>query len=572
MDSSIYDRIIEETDIVALASEFTTLTKRGKNFMGLCPFHSEKTPSFSVSPEKHLAMCMGCGKGGNPITFYSQIKNISYNDAAIELASRLGINMPKTVKKAVDPNEHLYQLVEDAKAFYQFALKNTEAGLEAYEYLKQRGMTDDEINHFGIGYAPGSGDALFQMLKSKSYAVTDMMNLGLIKQGDEGDYYDVFRARITFPIDNLLGRTVGFSARTLNPKEVAKYVNSTETKLFKKGELLYHYQPSLQAAVMQKSIILHEGFFDVIASYKAGMKAAVATMGTALTTHQAAAIQRVSSHVILAYDGDKAGIEATLKAIQILQKGVKKLSVLTLPDNLDPDDYIKTFGVEAYQKLFETNLNDPYQYAYDYFKKGKDFNKATDITTFKNQMNSILGKADPTVQEFYQRKVFDELGIHLFLIQTKVSLPPKQKSIPKEIVSRAVKAELMIIIALLISNQDLVKIRKKLDMTNLVKMEHYELLSDIYNYYDHFKDASFVDINLFMKTYEKHQVLIEKEILKNIDFQKKLSQNVDDLLSIINTRNRELEIEQLKREIDQADDPDVQFRLLEQLVKLQRKK
>ena len=158
------------------------------------------------------------------------------------------------------------------------------------------------------------------MLKSKSYAVTDMMNLGLIKQGDEGDYYDVFSARITFPIDNLLGRTVGFSARTLNPKEVAKYVNSTETKLFKKGELLYHYQPSLQAAVMQKSIILHEGFFDVIASYKAGMKAAVATMGTALTTHQAAAIQRVSSHVILAYDGDKAGIEATLKAIQIFQK------------------------------------------------------------------------------------------------------------------------------------------------------------------------------------------------------------------------------------------------------------
>src|SRR5690606_1708454 len=191
MDQAIITRIIEETDIVALASEFMSLSKRGKNYMGLCPFHDEKTPSFSVSPEKHLAKCMGCGKGGNTIQFYSQIKNISFEEAAIELGARLGLNVKK-VKVQIDPNDKLYALMEDASSFYRFALKNSEAGSKALEYLKKRDLSDDDIEHFEIGYAPNQSDALYQLLKSKNYTVTDMMNLGLVKQASDGSYYDVF--------------------------------------------------------------------------------------------------------------------------------------------------------------------------------------------------------------------------------------------------------------------------------------------------------------------------------------------------------------------------------------------
>lgn len=571
MDSAIINRINEETDIVALASEFVSLTKRGKNFMGLCPFHSEKTPSFSVSPEKHLAKCMGCGQGGTAITFYSQVKNISFDDAALELAGRLGIEV-KNTKKVIDPNESSYQLMEDASRFYQFALKNTEAGLEAYQYLVNRGLTDEEIEHFGIGYAPGSADALFQMLKSKQYSVTDMMKLGIVKQNEQGDYYDVFRARITFPIDQLNGRIAGFSARSLNPKEVAKYVNSTETKIFKKGELIYHYQASLRPAVMQKSVILHEGFFDVIASYKAGLKAAVATMGTALTLEQARAIKRISPHVIIAYDGDKAGINATLKAIQILANQVQRVSVLSLPDGLDPDDYIKKYGTSAYQKLFETNVVDPYQFGYEYHKTGKDFNKASDITLFKQNMISLLSTADKTIQEFYQRKVFDDIGIHLFLIQTQHTLPVKDKPIPKPIISRAIRAEILLIISLLSSNEHLDEIRRKLDMTNLAKMEHYELLNDIYKYYDHFRDVDHIDIDLFIKTYDKHQTILEKDFLKDVHYIKKIPVDLDKILAEINVINVEDEIKNLIKQLNETTDYDVQIRLAEQISKLQRKK
>src|SRR5690606_4633299 len=368
MDQAILTRIIEETDIVALASEFMSLTKRGKNYMGLCPFHDEKTPSFSVSPEKHLAKCMGCGKGGNTIQFYQQIKNLSFEEAAVELGERLGIEVKHT-KVQKDPNEKLYALMEDASIFYRFALKNTEAGNKALEYLQGRDLKDEDIEHFEIGFAPNQTDALYQMLKSKNYTVTAMMTLGLVKQAPDGSYYDVFRARVTFPVKNDKGRIIGFSARTLNPKEVAKYVNSPETKIFKKGETLYHFTDALSPAVKQKYVILHEGFFDVIASYKANLKATVATMGTALTKEQAALIKRVSNHVVIAYDGDKAGIEATLKAIPHLRAAGLNISILALPAKLDPDEFVKKYGIEKYAKLYDEKLLDPYQFGYSIFKQ-----------------------------------------------------------------------------------------------------------------------------------------------------------------------------------------------------------
>src|SRR5690606_15039449 len=345
---------------------------------------------------------------------------------AVELGERLGIEVKHT-KVQKDPNEKLYALMEDASIFYRFALKNTEAGNKALEYLQGRDLTDEDIEHFEIGFAPNQTDALYKMLKSKNYTVADMMSLGLVKQAPDGSYYDVLRARLTFPVKNDKGRIIGFSARTLNPKEVAKYVNSPETKIFKKGETLYHFTDALSPAVKQKYVILHEGFFDVIASYKSNLKASVATMGTALTKEQAALIKRVSNHVVVAYDGDKAGIEATLKAIPHLRQAGLNISILSLPSKLDPDEFVKKYGIEKYAKLYDEKLLDPYQFGYSIFKQNKDFTRADDITKFKREMDSILKGSNQTILAFYQKLVKEELGIDLFLTRNTLTELPVKK-------------------------------------------------------------------------------------------------------------------------------------------------
>ncbi|WP_162163875.1 DNA primase [Acholeplasma hippikon] len=520
MENSVIQRINEETDIVALASEFMSLTKRGKNYMGLCPFHDEKTPSFSVSPEKHLAKCMGCGKGGNPITFYQQIKNISFKEAATDLAKRLGIEV-KEEKKQVDPNERLYALMKDTNEFYQFALMNSEAGNEAYKYLLNRGLTDEDIKHFEIGFSPSKPDGLYQLLKSKKHSVTDMMALGLVKQNEEGIYYDVFRSRIMFPIKDEHDRVVGFSGRTTQKDEVAKYVNSTETVLFKKGEIVYHYLESKRAAVKQKHVILAEGFFDVIASYKSGLEAVVATMGTALTTHQAELIKRLTDHVVIAYDGDKAGQNATLKAIPVLRKAGLKISILSLPEKLDPDEYTKKYGYEKYKALYDTNLTDPYLFGYNMFIKNKDFQRADDILEFKKQMTALLRGADNTVLEYYQRKIFNELKIKVYLTDTITELPPKKKEELKVIRSKGYFAFEHLLINLLIEDKYLDKIRYYISLVEIHDKDQKELFKDIVNYYE-ITNESMMDIENFLAHYAKNKVYVQK-FMDRIEFQRKMT-------------------------------------------------
>lgn len=521
MENSVIQRINEETDIVALASEFMSLTKRGKNYMGLCPFHDEKTPSFSVSPEKHLAKCMGCGKGGNPITFYQQIKNISFIEAANDLAKRLGIEV-KEEKKVVDPNENLYMIMKDAAEYYSFALINSESGADAYQYLKKRGLTDEDIKHFEIGFSTSKTDGLYQLLKSKKYAVSDMMSLGLVKQNEEGVYYDVFRSRIMFPVHSTDGKVIGFSGRSINKDDIAKYVNSTETPLFKKGEVIYHYLESKRAAVKQKFVILAEGFFDVIATYKSGLEAVVATMGTALTNQQADLIKRLTDHVVISYDGDKAGQNATLKAIPVLRKAGLKISILSLPEKLDPDEYTKKYGFEKYKSLYETNLVDPYFFGYHMYKKNKDFTKADDITELSKQMTQLLKSADQAVLEMYQRKIFDELKIKVQLTHNQfIDLPVKKKQEFKAIKPKAEFAFDELLINLLIEDKYLDKIKYHVSLTEIYDKNQKELYKEIINYY-HITKEEKLDSKVFLEAYTKNPTYVNG-FFNRIEYKKKIT-------------------------------------------------
>ncbi len=521
MDNKLIEQINEKTPIVDLVSEFVSLQKAGKNYRGLCPFHQEKTPSFFVSPEKNICKCYGCGEGGSPINFYRKIKNISFQEAAEELADKAGIKIEKTAKQK-DPYEVFYKLMHEAKEFYKFNLKNSEKGQEALKYLHQREINDKIIDHFDLGYAPEHSDALYKLLNDKGYQVTDMIKLGVVKQKDDGTYYDLFSHRLIFPITNPKGSVVGFSGRTLNPKDSIKYVNSPETVIFKKGQLLYHFNEALPEIRRNKQVILFEGFFDVISSYHAGIQNGVATMGTSLTIDQAKLIKQFTDSIIIAYDGDNPGMKATLSAIQILEKVKLKTEILAIPESLDPDDFIKAYGPEKYEALFGEYLKDPYQFRYDYYKQGKNLSNANDITTFKNQVLEMLAYVDKAIQNIYKNRLANDLNVSpdAFEIKTKKQPPlPKNDVLPKKEVTKLAnkyeKAERYLIYAMLRSKSDASYIQARLKTSDFV--DHVQstiriLIDSYYKDHEQMEIEEFVDgLTHEQRTYAEN--LLFKDII-----------------------------------------------------------
>jgi DNA primase len=517
MDHKLIEEINEKTPIVELVSEFVTLQKTGKNYRGLCPFHQEKTPSFFVSPEKNICKCYGCGEGGAPINFYRKIKNISFDQAAEELAEKAGIKIQKTVRQK-DPYESFYKLMAEAKEFYKFNLKNSQKGQEAHKYLAQREISNDIIDHFEIGYAPSHSNVLYQMLNDKGYQVSDMIKLGLVKQKDDGSYYDLFSDRLIFPITNPKGLVVGFSGRTLNPKESIKYINSPETVIFKKGQLLYHFNEALSEIRKNKQIVLYEGFFDVISSYKAGIKHGVATMGTALTIEQAKLIKQFTDSIVVAYDGDQAGQNATLKSISLLEKVRLKIEILTIPEKMDPDEFIKAYGVDKYEALFGEYTTDPYQFKYQYYKRGKDLSNANDITAFKNNVLEMLAYADPSIQNIYKNRLAADLKVSPDAFEIKVRKQPtlpQKESIPEKektrISNKYEKAERYLIYAMLRSKADAAHIQARLKMSDFVDQIQSTIRLLIDSYY---KDHRELDVEEFIDGLTQEQ----REYAENILF------------------------------------------------------
>lgn len=486
MDDKLIQAINEKTPILDLVSEFVSLSKRGKNYMGLCPFHQEKTPSFSVSPEKNIAKCMSCGEGGTPINFYRKIKNVSFEEAAVELALRAGIEI-KQQRIQKDPFEKEYALMDEVAKFYQFNLFHSEKGKDVLNYLEQREIKGKTIEHFRLGYAPPYGDNLYQMLKSKSYDTSMMIKLGVVKQADDGKYYDLFSERLIFPITNPKGMVVGLSGRTLNPKDLVKYINSPETPIFKKGSLLYHLNEALPDIRKEKHLILYEGFFDVISSYQAGIMEAVASMGTALTPLHAKLIKSYTNSVIVAYDGDKAGIKASIQAIETLTKEGLKVEVLAIPEKMDPDDFIKAYGAEKFDDLFSTFLKDPYQFRYDAYRLGKDLKNANDIQSFKKDVLAMLSGVDPTIQSIYLKKLSQDLGVPVEQITRRVE--PKVKSdlpthIQKKMKDRYARAEYSLIFAMLRSKKYAQEIQKQLKITDFADHIAASIRQKISSYYE----------------------------------------------------------------------------------------
>ncbi|MCF6092785.1 DNA primase [Microaerobacter geothermalis] len=357
MPGFIPEHVIEAVrntyDIVDVVSKYVHLKKSGRNYFGLCPFHNEKTPSFSVSPDKQIFHCFGCGIGGNVISFYMEVEGLTFVEAVQQLAQEANILIPAEENLTVDETENrekhlMYEALDLMAKVYHHLLINTDHGRQALKYLYQRGFSADAIKEFQIGYAPSSWEFALKYLQKKDFPLPLMEKAGILTSREKGHkLFDRFRHRIMFPIWDGQGRTVGFGGRILGDGQ-PKYLNSPENLLFNKGKLLFNLHRARKEIRKKQQAVLFEGYVDTIAAWGVGVENGVATLGTSLTDDQARLIRRNAEQVILCYDGDQAGKEAAYRGINILQEAGCLVKVAVLPPGMDPDDYIRAYGGEKF--------------------------------------------------------------------------------------------------------------------------------------------------------------------------------------------------------------------------------
>jgi len=349
------DELVSRTDIVDLVGSYVRLNKKGNNYWGLCPFHSEKTASFSVSPDKQICYCFGCHKGGGAINFLMELENLSFVEAVQQLAQRAGLQVPESDydRGRKEKRERLLEMNKEAARYFHSQLYSPQ-GVQALDYLRRRGLSQATLTNFGLGFAPDSWDGLLNALAEKGYDKKTVLEGGLAVSNDKGRIYDRFRNRVIFPIIDVRGSVIGFGGRVMDDSK-PKYLNSPEGPVYNKSRNLF----ALNIAKKSKAgrIILTEGYMDTIALHQAGFDCAVASLGTALTADHAQLLARYTKEAVIAYDGDGAGVAAAQRAIPLLEKAGLKVKVLQMRGAKDPDEFIKAYGKDAFAKLLDESTN-----------------------------------------------------------------------------------------------------------------------------------------------------------------------------------------------------------------------
>ncbi|AYB45585.1 DNA primase [Paenibacillus lautus] len=411
----VIEEVLAKSDIVDTVSKYVHLTKQGKYLKGLCPFHSEKTPSFTVTPERQIFYCYGCGKGGNAIKFRMEIEGFSFPEAVKTMAEENDISLPEGQGVPVIPRnpekERLIEAHELSAKLYHFLLKNTEHGTEAMKYLRARGMNDKMIDQFQIGYAPDRWDTLVQFLTKRSFDLKEMERGGLLSARHEQEgYLDRFRGRIMFPIHDRSGKVIAFAGRILGDGQ-PKYLNSPETLLFNKSRTLYNLHQAKTSIRKLRQILLFEGYGDVISSWEAGLHNGVATMGTSLTENQVAIMKSVAEEVVVVYDGDKAGMAAASKVIPMLEGVGLKVRIALVNEGMDPDDYIRKFGPERFRHVVETAVSTT-KFKLIYLKKNHILLEEDGKIAYAKEALPIIAVLNSsTEREVYLRELSSELHL-----------------------------------------------------------------------------------------------------------------------------------------------------------------
>ena len=411
------DEIKSVADIVSVIGDYVELKRAGSNYVGLCPFHNEKTPSFSVSPSKGIFHCFGCGVGGDVISFIMQKEGLSYPEAIKFLADKLGILVEtnEVNKEKYEHRKKLFEINNEAKLFYY---KNLLINDVPKDYIKKRNLNNNLINKFIIGYADGK-NSLYRHLLQKGYQKDDIIEVGLINQDEKGNVYDKFRNRLMFPIIDIRGNVIGFGGRSLADSR-AKYMNSPQSLAYDKSKNVYGVS-NLKNSTKVGKIILVEGYMDVISLTNYGFDYAIASLGTSLTHDQAKLIKRYCKNIYICYDGDSAGQKATSRAIEIFKEQDISPNIIVIPDNMDPDDYIKQYGNESFDRLID-NAVDSVIYEYKKILQKYDINDVKEKIQLIDDLTTLLSKLDrEVIRDEYIKRFSDDLNIEYLSLKKDVS-------------------------------------------------------------------------------------------------------------------------------------------------------
>lgn len=570
-NDQLINEIREKNDIVDVVSSYIPLNLKGKNFFGVCPFHQDTNPSLSVSRDLQIYKCFSCGASGNVFNFVMDYEKVSFKDALSILGARVGID----VKTGKDDNynskyKEMFNIYDLARKYYQNNL-NTELGLKAKEYLHKRKITDELITHFEIGLSLNDPMHLTNLLKNKKYDLELLNKIG-ITNGN----YDTYINRIIFPLYDPFGKTIGFSGRIYNNEQTNKYLNTKETPIFKKGEVLYNYHHAKEKSRTSKNIILVEGFMDVIRLYSIGVENVVALMGTSLTSQQINLISRISKNIILCLDGDNPGKNATKSIGEVLVKESFDVKVIALDNGLDPDTYILENGKDSFLNL--------YQYAENYSDyKIKTLKEKVNIKSeeeVSEYLNSVLKEIATSNDQIYQELVINnlskEFNISINILQSRLqSFITKKPVVKKEIFEKPTiklnkyQYATNAIIYYMLQNSKVITIYND-ESIHFPTPEYRFLASEIAYFYQKYGIISVADFYTYLNGDKKLQDVLSKVL--EIDIQNEYSEEaIRDYIKVIDDYNKNQEIERLNSLVKKEIDHEKQAKIAEKIRKLKMK-
>lgn len=530
-----YEEILSiqrKANIVDIIRDYVPLTQRGKNYFGICPFHDDHNPSMSVSPEKGVYKCFVCGNAGNVFNFVMEYDKVSFYEAVKIVADKIGVSIDiSTSKKENTKKSPLYDIYNIAYKFYQNNL-NTVYGKDAKKYLLNRKIDEDVIKNFNIGLSLSDSE-LCNALKAKGFKDDDIVSSGVAVQ-NENNIYDIYKNRIMFPLYDLEGNVVGFSGRIYNQKSESKYINTKETEIFKKGELLYNYHIAKKEARKEKNIIVVEGFMDVIRLSTIGIVNVVATMGTAVTKYQLNLIQKLAPNITLMFDGDKAGEKATNAFIELANGNDSNIKVVRLEDNLDPDEYILTKGKD--KMIYNlSHAQSVYDYKLSSYKENIDFNDSKEVSNYINVMIKEFEKIDDDiVREIEIKKLSESTNVSYDLIKSKLKDSEKKVIIthkPKNIkINKYEKASKYILYRMINDNNMILYYFNNLSY--LPNDTERKLASEIVLFYKKFNSFNLSDFIIYLED-KKELINLVVDISDLKYTEDELNDNIDNYFDVI---------------------------------------
>ena len=568
-----YEEILSiqrKANIVDIIRDYVPLMQRGKNYFGICPFHDDHNPSMSVSPEKGVYKCFVCGNAGNVFNFVMEYEKVSFYEAVKIVADKIGVSIDiSTSKKENTKKSPLYDIYNIAYKFYQNNL-NTVYGKDAKKYLLNRKIDEDVIKNFNIGLSLSDSE-LCNALKAKGFKDDDIVSSGVAVQNGN-NIYDIYKNRIMFPLYDLEGNVVGFSGRIYNQKSESKYINTKETEIFKKGELLYNYHIAKKEARKEKNIIVVEGFMDVIRLSTIGIVNVVATMGTAVTKYQLNLIQKLAPNITLMFDGDKAGEKATNAFIELANGNDSNIKVVRLEDNLDPDEYILTKGKD--KMIYNlSHAQSVYDYKLSSYKENIDFNDSKEVSNYINVMIKEFEKIDDDiVREIEIKKLSESTNVSYDLIKSKLKDSEKKVIIthkPKNIkINKYEKASKYILYRMINDNNMILYYFNNLSY--LPNDTERKLASEIVLFYKKFNSFNLSDFIIYLED-KKELINLVVDISDLKYTEDELNDNIDNYFDVIKESLYNNQIKKLTSELKNESNSVKKIEIAQRIVDLKMK-